>query len=66
MDGKPLFSRSGLSHVIDIKRIKNVNVFKKKIIKHVDFFHREWPAMYGRWTEYAVLWTNSLGFIWDI
>ena len=22
--------------------------------------------MYGSWTEYAVLWTNSLGFIWDI
>ena len=22
--------------------------------------------MYGSWAEYAVLWTNSLGFIWDI
>ena len=22
--------------------------------------------MYGGWIEYAVLWTNSLGFIWDI
>ena len=21
--------------------------------------------MYGRWTEYAVLWTNSLGFIFE-
>ena len=22
--------------------------------------------MYGGWTEYAVLWTNYLGFIWEI
>ena len=22
--------------------------------------------MYGGWSEYAVLWTNSLGFIWDV
>ena len=22
--------------------------------------------MYGRWTEYAVLWKTSFGFIWDI
>ena len=22
--------------------------------------------MYGGWTKYAALWTNSLGFIWDI
>ena len=22
--------------------------------------------MQGSWTEYLVLWTNSLGFIWDI
>ena len=22
--------------------------------------------MKGSWTEYAVLWTNSLGFIWDM
>ena len=22
--------------------------------------------MLGSWTEYAVLWTNSLGLIWDI
>ena len=22
--------------------------------------------MYGGWTEYVVLWTNFLGFIWDI
>jgi len=22
--------------------------------------------MYGGWTEYAVLWINFLGFIWDI
>ena len=21
--------------------------------------------MYGGWTEYAVLWTNFLGFIWE-
>ena len=22
--------------------------------------------MYGSWTEYVVLWTNYLGFSWDI
>ena len=22
--------------------------------------------MYGGWTEYVVLWTHFLGFIWDI
>ena len=38
----------------------------KKIDENLANYLRDWPAMWGSWTEYAVLWKTSFRFIWDI
>ena len=35
-------------------------------IHYTVFAQREWPEMYGGWTEIAVYWEFFLGFIWDL
>ena len=39
---------------------------KSKIFKQKYFNKGSGRQCHGGWTEYVVLWTNLLGFIWDI
>ena len=42
---------------------KDIGIRKSEFVVRTQFLLREWPAMYGSWTEYVVLLKKSLGFI---